>query len=123
LTQRLRETNVAVAAGSFLSLRGRVAHTLLELAHHFGRDVGSDRVVIQHKIGQSDLAAIAGIARENLSRILKDWERRKIVSRLTCKSGSVTKSSLSTAACAVRKKTAPWRASPPAWRASSSPPR
>ena len=41
LTQRLRETNVAVAAGSFLSLRGRVAHTLLELADHFGRSVGS----------------------------------------------------------------------------------
>jgi CRP/FNR family cyclic AMP-dependent transcriptional regulator len=82
LTQRLRETNVAVAAGSFLSLRGRVALSLLELADHFGRNVGSDRIVVQHKIGQSDLAAMAGIARENVSRILKDWERRKIVSRL-----------------------------------------
>ena len=79
LTQRLRETNVAVAAGSFLSLRGRVARTLLELADHFGREVGSDRVIVRHKIGQSDLAAMTGIARENLSRILKDWERRKIV--------------------------------------------
>jgi CRP-like cAMP-binding protein len=83
LTQRLRETNVAVAAGSFLSLQGRVALTLLELADHFGRNVGSDRIVVQHKIGQSDLAAMTGIARENLSRILKDWERRKIVSRLS----------------------------------------
>jgi CRP/FNR family transcriptional regulator, cyclic AMP receptor protein len=81
LTQRLRETNVAVAAGSFLSLQGRVARTLLELADHFGRNVGSDRIVVQQKIGQSDLAAMAGIARENLSRILKDWERRKILSR------------------------------------------
>jgi CRP/FNR family transcriptional regulator, cyclic AMP receptor protein len=26
---------------------------------------------------------MTGIARENLSRILKDWERRKIVSRLS----------------------------------------
>jgi CRP-like cAMP-binding protein len=83
LTQRLRETNVAVAAGSFLSLRGRVAFSLLELADHFGRNVGADRIVVQHKIGQSDLAAMAGIARENVSRILKDWERRKIVSRLS----------------------------------------
>ena len=80
-TQRLRETNVAVAAGSFLSLRGRVALALLELADHFGRDVGSDRIVVEHKIGQSDLAAMAGIARENVNRVLKDWERRKIVSR------------------------------------------
>ena len=77
LTQRLRETNVAVAAGSVLSLRGRVALTLLELADHFGRDVGSDRIVVQHKIGQSDLAAMAGIACENLSRILKDWSAAK----------------------------------------------
>jgi CRP/FNR family cyclic AMP-dependent transcriptional regulator len=81
LTKRLRETNVAVAAGSFLSLRGRVALSLLELADHFGLKVGSDRIVVQHKIGQGDLAAMAGIARENVNRVLKDWERRKIVSR------------------------------------------
>ena len=83
LTQRLRETNVSVAAGSFLSLRGRVALALLELADHFGRKVGSDRFVVEHKIGQGDLAAMAGIARENVNRVLKDWERRKIVSRLS----------------------------------------
>src|SRR4029077_15033984 len=55
LTQRLREINVAVRAGSFLSLRGRVAFSLLELADHFGRNVGADRIVVQHKIGQSDI--------------------------------------------------------------------
>ena len=31
---------------------------------------------------QSDLAAMAGIARENVSRILSDWKRRMIVTRL-----------------------------------------
>jgi CRP/FNR family transcriptional regulator, cyclic AMP receptor protein len=81
LTQRLRETNVSVAAGSFLSLRGRVALSLLELADHFGRKVGSDRIIVEHKIDQGDLAAMAGIARENVNRVLKDWERRRIVSR------------------------------------------
>ena len=44
---------------------------------------GSNRIIVQHKIGHSDLAAMTGIAHENLSRILKDWERRKIVSRLS----------------------------------------
>jgi CRP-like cAMP-binding protein len=39
--------------------------------------------VIYQKIGQSDLAAMAGIARESLSRILNDWQRRKLVSRLS----------------------------------------
>jgi CRP-like cAMP-binding protein len=72
-----------VAAGSFLSLKGRVARTLLELAEDFGRNVGSGRVVIHQKIGQSDLAAMTGIARENLSRVFNEWRRRKLVSRLS----------------------------------------
>jgi CRP-like cAMP-binding protein len=79
----LRETDATVAAGSFLPLRGRVACTLLELAQDFGQDVGAGRIVIRQKIGQSDLAAMAGIARENVSRILNDWKRRKLVSRLS----------------------------------------
>jgi CRP-like cAMP-binding protein len=62
LAARLRETDSTVAAGSFLPLRGRVACTLLELAQDFGQDVGSGRIVIHQKIGQSDLAAMAGIA-------------------------------------------------------------
>jgi DNA-binding IclR family transcriptional regulator len=39
--------------------------------------------VIRQKIGQSDLAARAGIARANVSRILNEWKRRKLVSRLS----------------------------------------
>jgi CRP-like cAMP-binding protein len=81
LAQRLRETDTLVAAGSFLSLKGRVASTLLEVAEHFGHEVESGRIMIRQKIRQSDLAAMAGIARENVARILKDWERHKIVSR------------------------------------------
>jgi len=80
---RLREADGTVAAGSFLPLRGRVACALLELAQGFGQDVGAGRIVIRQKIGQSDLAALAGIARENVSRILNDWKRRKLVTRLS----------------------------------------
>jgi CRP/FNR family transcriptional regulator, cyclic AMP receptor protein len=83
IAARLRETDATVAAGSFLPLRGRVACTLLELAQDFGQDVGAGRIVIRQKIGQSDLAAMAGIARENVSRILNDWKRRKLVSLLS----------------------------------------
>jgi len=83
IASRLRETDSVIAAGSFLPLRGRVAVTLLDLAQHFGQDVGSGRIVIRQKIGQADLAAMAGIARENVSRILNDWKRRKLVSRLS----------------------------------------
>jgi CRP/FNR family cyclic AMP-dependent transcriptional regulator len=80
LAARLRETDATIAAGTFLPLRGRVACALLELAHDFGKDVGSDRIVIRQKIGQSDLAAMVGISRESVSRILNDWKRRKLVS-------------------------------------------
>jgi CRP/FNR family transcriptional regulator, cyclic AMP receptor protein len=83
LARRLRETDVVVAAASFLPLKGRVASTLLDLAENFGQDVGSGRIVIRQKIGQADIAAMAGIARENVSRILNDWKRRKLVSRLS----------------------------------------
>ena len=79
LATRLRLTDETVAAGSFLSLKGRVARTLLELAGEFGRNVGSDRIVIHQKIGQSDLAAMTGVARENLNRVFNDWRRRKVV--------------------------------------------
>lgn len=83
LASRLREADAAIAAGSFLSREGRLACTLLELAGDFGQDVGDGRTIIRQKIGQSDLAAMAGIARENANRIINDWERRKMISRLS----------------------------------------
>jgi CRP/FNR family transcriptional regulator, cyclic AMP receptor protein len=83
LAQRLRETDAGVAASSFLSLKGRVAQTMLELAEHFGQEVGPGRIVIRQKIGQNDLAAMAGIARENVTRVLNDLQRHKVVSRLS----------------------------------------
>ena len=82
LAHRLREIDGTLAATSFLSLKGRTARALLNLAQAFGKDVGDGRILIRQKLSQSDLAAIAGIARENVSRILQDWTRRAIVSRL-----------------------------------------
>src|SRR5437763_15737482 len=82
LAHRLRYTNDTVAATSFLSVKGRVARAMLTLADEFGRDVGQGRVVIQQKVSQGDLAAMAGTARENVSRVLQDWANRSLVSRL-----------------------------------------
>ena len=81
LAHRLRETNDALMATNFLSVKGRVARALLSLAEAFGRDVGQGRVVISQKVSQSDLAAMAGIARENVSRVLNDWVKRSLLSR------------------------------------------
>ena len=52
------------------------------LAEEFGKDVRNGRILIQQKVNQSDLAAMAGIARENVSRVLKDWTEHEMVSRL-----------------------------------------
>ena len=83
LAARLRDTDAVVAAGSFLPLKGRVARALLDLAEAFGQDVGQGRILIRQKVSQSDVASMAGIARENVSRILNDWIRDKLVSRLS----------------------------------------
>ncbi len=83
LTQRLRDTNSIVAAASFLSIKGRIALALVSLAEAFGQDVGNGRILIRQKITQSDVAAMAGVARENVSRTLNDWMRQKLVSRVS----------------------------------------
>src|SRR6266403_5659838 len=82
LARRLRDTDDALVATNFLSVKGRVARALLSLAEAFGRDIGQGRILIQQKVSQGDLAAMAGIARENVSRVLNDWTNRSLVSRL-----------------------------------------
>jgi CRP/FNR family cyclic AMP-dependent transcriptional regulator len=82
LARRLRDTDDALVATNFLSVKGRVARALLSLSDAFGRDIGQGRTLVRQKVSQSDLAAMAGIARENVSRVLNDWTNRSIVSRL-----------------------------------------
>ena len=81
LTRRLREIDAALKATSFLPLKGRAATVLLSLSDAFGKDVGSGRILIHQKVSQSDLAAMAGITRENFNRILQGWIRQSLVSR------------------------------------------
>jgi len=82
LARRLRDTDEALVATNFLSVKGRVARALLSLADAFGRDLGQGRILIRQKVSQSDLAAMAGIARENVSRVLNEWGGRSLVKRL-----------------------------------------
>jgi CRP/FNR family transcriptional regulator, cyclic AMP receptor protein len=82
LARRLRDLDGSLLATSFLSLKGRTARVLLSLADAYGESVGLGRIMIRQKVSQSDLAAMAGIARENVSRIINDWTRRAVVSRI-----------------------------------------
>jgi CRP/FNR family cyclic AMP-dependent transcriptional regulator len=82
LARHLRDNNDALVATSFLSVKGRAARALLSLADAFGEEVGAGRILIHQKVSQGDLAAMAGIARENLSRILQEWMRDALIKRL-----------------------------------------
>jgi CRP/FNR family cyclic AMP-dependent transcriptional regulator len=79
LVSRLREADTAMAAASFLTVKARVARALLKLAEHLGREGESGQIVILHKIRQSDIAAMAGVARENVSRTLTELKRRGLI--------------------------------------------
>src|SRR5579872_4630976 len=83
LSARLRAPENLDAAGTFLPANGRVASGLLDLAKAFGNEVDGGRIVIRQKLSQSDVAAMAGIARENVSRILNEWMRLKLVTRFS----------------------------------------
>ena len=80
LAARLRETNETLAA-AILTVEARLARALLDLAQYFRGHQDAEQIVIDHKMTQNDLAAIAGIARENVSRVLTDWKERNIVVR------------------------------------------
>ena len=86
LASRLRETDEDFAAASFLTVKARLARALLELANFLGEDRGSGRILIRHKIKRSDLAAMAGVAPENVSRVMNDWMQRHVV---TCTSDTI----------------------------------
>ena len=79
LAARLRQSDEDMAASSFLTVRARVARALLQFARHLGEDAGSGRVQIRYRVTHSDLAAMAGVARESVSRTLSEWRRGKLL--------------------------------------------
>jgi CRP/FNR family cyclic AMP-dependent transcriptional regulator len=81
LARRLREADDTLAAATFLSVKGRLARALLNLAEYVGEENGGGRIQLRHKISQGDLAAMAGVARENVSRTMSEWRKRDIVTR------------------------------------------
>ena len=81
LAARLRQADNIIASLAFLPVKARVAHALLALAENLGEETDSGGVLIPRVINQSDIAAMAGVARENTSRILSEWERKKVVTK------------------------------------------
>jgi len=83
LAARLREADDTIASLAFLPIKGRVARALLSLAENLGKEMDSGQILISRTINQEDIAAMAGVARENTSRILSEWERMGLVTKLS----------------------------------------
>jgi CRP/FNR family cyclic AMP-dependent transcriptional regulator len=79
LATQLRQAHEDLAATTFLTVKARVARALLKLAEYIGQPSSQGHIVFQDRIILADLAAMAGVARENASRVLSEWRRRKFV--------------------------------------------
>jgi len=79
LSARLRHTDDAVTATTFLTVKGRVARVLLELATVCG-ECDTKGVSISDTIRQKDIAAMAGLSRETVNRVLAELEHSEVVS-------------------------------------------
>jgi CRP/FNR family transcriptional regulator len=79
LAARLRQSDDDMIASSFLTVRARVARALLQFARLLGEETERGRVLIQHRVTQSDLAAMAGVARESVNRTLGIWQKEEIL--------------------------------------------
>lgn len=80
LAFRLRQAHEVVAATTFLTVKQRVARALVELAEYVGTPSSAGRIVLREKISLADIAAMPGVARENVSRVMSEWRRRKLIS-------------------------------------------
>lgn len=81
LVARLRQADEEAAATSFLTVKARIARAFLQFAKHLGQEIDQGRIELVHPIHQTDLASMAGVARESVSRTMSDWKRRDVVSK------------------------------------------
>ena len=83
LAFRLRQADEGLAATTFLTVKGRVARALVELAEYVGTPSSTGQIVLHEKISLADVAAMAGVARENVSRVMSEWRRRNLITGST----------------------------------------
>ncbi len=76
LARRLRRTNDALADLIFTDVPGRVAKTLLNMAHRFGSRDGDGSWRVTHDLTQEELAQLVGASRETVNKALADFAGR-----------------------------------------------
>ena len=76
LARRVRQLNLVIESDRTFSMAPRLARALVRL---LDRGEGAGR--LRFSLSQSDLGAFAGLARENVNRLLAEWEMKGIVAR------------------------------------------
>jgi CRP-like cAMP-binding protein len=82
LAQRLRGANDSVVAQGSVTVQGRVARAFAALAEGLGEVQADGRILLAQRVTQSDIAGMAGVARENASRAINDLLRGGILGRV-----------------------------------------
>ena len=80
LARQLQGQQALVDDLLFLDLKGRVAKRLLQMVTPDLEDLPPDGAVVPD-VTQADLASLCGGSRENVTRILKEFDRRGLVHR------------------------------------------
>lgn len=79
LAHRLRAMDTFLEEVLFLDSETRLAKRVIALENIYGKASGN-AIQIELKISQKDIASLVGITRESVNKLLKKWEKAKIVS-------------------------------------------
>jgi len=80
LAKRVRQQNLVIESDRTFSMGPRLARALVRLIDNGREDERADGRLLYNP-SQSDLGAFAGLARENVSRLLSEWEEQNIIAR------------------------------------------
>ncbi|MBY0344350.1 MAG: Crp/Fnr family transcriptional regulator [Sphingomonadales bacterium] len=76
LARRVRQLNMVIESDRTFSMAPRLALALVRLI-----DPDKDDGRLRFDLNQNELGAFAGLARENVSRLLSEWEAQGIITR------------------------------------------
>lgn len=80
LAQTVQQLTGHSLALSTLDVPGRLAFHLLQFARRQGQLLPDNTTLIAARLTQNDLAHLCGASREQVNRILKNWQRQNLVS-------------------------------------------
>lgn len=78
LVQRLRDADRKIGSLALMSVYGRVANVLLDLA----KAAPAGDMVIRERLSRQDIAKMVGASREMVGRVMKDFEEQGLVTPL-----------------------------------------